>query len=58
MHPGQKSWKMLKGCSGKPSAAKRLGDRIDKELKASAKEIVVKLLLLGAGDSGKSTFVK
>ena len=49
---------MLKGCSGKSSAAKRLNDRIDKELLASAKEIVVKLLLLGAGDSGKSTFVK
>ena len=49
---------MLKGCLGKPAAAKRLSDRIDKELKASAKEIAVKLLLLGAGGSGKSTFVK
>ena len=49
---------MLKGCAGKSSAAKRLSDRIDKELLASTKEIVVKLLLLGAGDSGKSTFVK
>ena len=49
---------MLKGCSGKPSAARRLSNRIDKELLASAKEIVVKLLLLGAGESGKSTFVK
>ena len=47
----------LKGCSGKPPAARRLSDRIDKELLASAKETVVKLLL-GAGDSGKSTFVK
>ena len=49
---------MLKGCLGKSAAAKRLSDRIDKELKASAKEIAVKLLLLGAGGSGKSTFVK
>ena len=49
---------MLKCCSGKSSAARRLSDRIDKELLASAKETVVKLLLLGAGDSGKSTFVK
>ena len=49
---------MLKGCSGKSSAAKNLSDRIDKELIASAKESVVKLPLLGVGDSGKSTFVK
>ena len=49
---------MLKGCSGRSSAAKRLSERIDKDLKTSAKEIVVKLLLLGAGESGKSTFVK
>ena len=50
--------KMLKGCSGKSSAAKNLSDRIDKELIASAKESVVKLPLLGVADSGKSTFVK
>ena len=49
---------MLKCCLGKSSTTKRFSDRIDKELKASAKEIVMKLLLLGAGDSGKSTFVK
>ena len=38
--------------------AKLHSHEIDKEIKASAKEIVVKLLLLGAGESGKSTFVK
>ena len=54
---------MLKGCSGNISGgrnARRLSDRINKELLASAKENenLVKLLLLGAGESGKSTFVK
>ena len=49
---------MLKGCCCKPSAARRRNDRIDKEVLESAKETVVKLLLLGVGDSGKSTFVK
>ena len=54
---------MLTGCSGNSSGernARRLSDRINKELLASAKEneILVKLLLLGAGESGKSTFVK
>ena len=39
-------------------AAKEISDRIDKEIQASAREHVVKLLLLGIGDSGKSTFVK
>ena len=33
-------------------------DKIDRELLESAKEHVVKLLLLGVGESGKSTFVK
>ena len=54
---------MLTGCSGNISGgrnARRLSDRINKELLASAKENenLVKLLLLGAGESGKSTFVK
>ena len=38
--------------------AKLQSDKIDRELLANAKEHIVKLLLLGAGDSGKSTFVK
>ena len=38
--------------------AKLHSDRIDRELQASARERIVKLLLLGAGESGKSTFVK
>ena len=38
--------------------AKSVSDRIDKELQASTREHVVKLLLLGIGESGKSTFVK
>ena len=54
---------MLPGCSGSISGgrnARRLSDRISKELSASAKENenIVKLLLLGGGESGKSTFVK
>ena len=54
---------MLPGCSGNLSVgrnARRLSDRISKDLLASAKENenVVKLLLLGGGESGKSTFVK
>ena len=40
--------------------AKQHSDQIDRELlkQASAKEDIVKLLLLGAGESGKSTFIK
>ena len=38
--------------------AKSHSDKIDRELRASARERIVKLLLLGAGESGKSTFVK
>ena len=38
--------------------AKLHSDRIDRELQASARERIVKLLLLGAGESGKSTCVK
>ena len=38
--------------------AKSYSDKIDRELRASARERIVKLLLLGAGESGKSTFVK
>jgi len=40
--------------------ARLCSDEIDKELKAiaSVSENIVKLLLLGAGDSGKSTVVK
>ena len=53
---------MLSRCTGQISSGdvKRLSDRINKELLASAKENenLVKLLLLGAGGSGKSTFVK
>ena len=43
--------------SGKREA-KLISDKIDRELQASAREHVVKLLLLGIGNSGKSTFVK
>ena len=38
--------------------AKLQSDKIDKELLESGRELTVKLLLLGAGESGKSTFVK
>ena len=48
-------------CCGRSSGkreAKLVSDKIDRELQASAREHVVKLLLLGMGNSGKSTFVK
>ena len=38
--------------------AKLQSNSIDRELQASTKEDLVKLLLLGAGESGKSTFAK
>ena len=38
--------------------AKLRSNRIDREIQASAREQIVKLLLLGGGDSGKSTYVK
>ena len=52
---------MLRGCGSntyRKRQAKLHSDRIDRELQASARERIVKLLLLGAGESGKSTFVK
>ena len=52
---------MISGCASSTSRnreAKLLSDKIDRQLQASAKESTVKLLLLGTGDSGKSTFVK
>ena len=52
---------MLPGCgrdSHETRQAKLHSKRIDRELQESAKECIVKLLLLGAGESGKSTFVK
>ena len=49
-------------CSGHETyerrQAKLQSNKIDHELQASAREHIVKLLLLGAGESGKSTFVK
>ena len=51
---------MLSKCTGNigKRMAKLQSDKIDRELQASAREHIVKLLLLGAGESGKSTFVK
>ena len=52
---------MLLGCTRNGSRQredKSRSDKIDRELQASARERIVKLLLLGAGESGKSTFVK
>ena len=52
---------MLRVCgsdANRRRQAKLHSDRISKELQASAREHIIKLLLLGAGESGKSTFVK
>ena len=52
---------MLLNCASNRSEntkAKLHSQKIDRELRASAKESIIKLLLLGAGESGKSTFVK
>ena len=52
---------MLPGCGSNALGqreAKLHSNKIDRELKADARERIVKLLLLGAGESGKSTFVK
>ena len=52
---------MLPGCGSntyRKRQAKLHSDRIDRDLQASAREHIVKLLLLGGGESGKSTFVK
>ena len=53
--------RMLSRCTNnsiRQREARLHSSRIDKELQASARQHVVKLLLLGAGESGKSTFVK
>ena len=52
---------MLPGCGRNAHEirqAKLHSNKIDRELQESAREVIVKLLLLGAGESGKSTFVK
>ena len=57
----KESCKMLPaGCASDAfkRQAKLRSNRVDRELQASAREHVVQLLLLGGGDSGKSTFVK
>ena len=48
---------MSLGCA-REREAKLHSDKIDRELRAGARECIVKLLLLGTGESGKSTFVK
>ena len=52
---------MLPGCGRdcyEKRQAKLHSNKIDRELQESGRERIVKLLLLGAGESGKSTFVK
>ena len=52
---------MLPGCgrdAHEIRQAKLHSNKIDRELQESARERIIKLLLLGAGESGKSTFVK
>ena len=52
---------MFSGCVNniiKKRQARLNSDSIDRELQASARENIVKLLLLGTGESGKSTLVK
>ena len=52
---------MLSKCASNHTGkreAKLRSVKIDRELQASAREYIVKLLLLGTGESGKSTFVK
>lgn len=50
----------MPGCCAKKSEAKLRSEAIDKQLKVLAREDgqEIKLLLLGPGDSGKSTLVK
>ena len=53
---------MLSKCACKSASerieARKISAKIDRELQTSAREHTLKLLLLGAGESGKSTFVK
>ena len=52
---------MFSKCAGNASErmeARMISAKIDRQLQAYGKEQIVKLLLLGAGESGKSTFVK
>ena len=49
---------VLKMCPSERIEARKISAKIDRELQTSAREHTLKLLLLGAGESGKSTFVK
>ena len=52
---------MSPGCGSnayRKRQAKLHSNRIDRDLQASAREQIVKLFLLGAGESGKRNFVK